>query len=132
MNEDDPRTVYLQAFLDAETPAEENEAMVRAWLDSQELPGLKPFLLDAVRGRLLPEFAEIAEAFASESADEAHRLTHRMKGWTGTYRMDEVCEFARRLERAARGGRAGMAAAHDDLVALGRLLARIPLSYLAD
>ena len=102
--------------------------MVRAWVENQAIPPLRQFMLESLQKRLPEELRLILAAVADGDLEQLAFVSHRVKGWTGTYGMMELSELAGEIERLANAGDLGAAgeSAHE----LERVIGLIPQEYL--
>jgi HPt (histidine-containing phosphotransfer) domain-containing protein len=113
-------------------PEVSGEPMVRRWLEAQDLPELRELVLENLATSMRPEIEELGRAVDVAARDAIHRRAHAIKGWSGTFKMDELYEPVHELDAIS---------ASDDLFDRGRarelmaevtaVVSRIPERFLS-
>lgn len=86
------------------TPGEprDNEGMVQNWIDQfKNEPLLKNILLRAIRS-MPPRIKALEDSIKSNNIKEIEFLSHTIKGFSGSVKMNEICDLARKMEKESK------------------------------
>ncbi len=106
----------------------DGRAMVNKWIVAMEKEGLKEILLKGIK-KLGEKFRALSVAMDREDIEEIRLLSHEMKGFTGSLKMEEIYQRVLKIEEEAFKDNYDLKVLKELVFELERYVKSIPSDY---